>query len=148
MSVPQELDRPKTALVGSEPVWPVLTMDMSVSSRMEVGQLGSQCNRDCKGFLLRVISLEIRSRSRSQEARGRGPREMTDIQLLDEQEVSRRLSVSVNTLRYWRVSGDGPNYVKLGRLVRYDAVALEKFIFRNLRVSKARATMEEKHVAL
>jgi hypothetical protein len=35
---------------------------------------------------------------------------MTDIQLLDEQEVSRRLSVSVNTLRYWRVSGDGPNY--------------------------------------
>jgi len=95
-----------------------------------------------------VISLEIRSRSRSQEVRGRGPREMTDIQLLDEQEVSRRLSVSVNTLRYWRVSGDGPNYVKLGRLVRYDAVALEKFILRNLRVSKARATMEEKHVAL
>jgi integrase len=51
---------------------------------------------------------------------------MTDIQLPDEQEVSRRLSVSVNTLRYWRASGDGPNYVKLGRLVRYDAVALEK----------------------
>lgn len=43
--------------------------------------------------------------------------QMTDIQLLDEQEVSKRLSVSVNTLRYWRVSGDGPNYVKLGRLV-------------------------------
>ena len=40
--------------------------------------------------------------------------QMTDIQLLDEQEVSKRLSVSVNTLRYWRVSGDGPNYVKLG----------------------------------
>jgi predicted DNA-binding transcriptional regulator AlpA len=75
-------------------------------------------------------------------------RQMTDIQLLDEQEVSRHLSVSVNTLRYWRVSGDGPNYVKLGRLVRYDAVALEKFILRNLRVSKARATMEEKRVAL
>src|SRR4029077_2444868 len=35
---------------------------------------------------------------------------MTDIQLPDEQEVSRRLSVSVNTLRYWRASGDGPNY--------------------------------------
>jgi hypothetical protein len=44
--------------------------------------------------------------------------QMTDIQLLDEREVSRRLSVSVNTLRYWRVSGDGPNSVKLGRLVR------------------------------
>jgi predicted DNA-binding transcriptional regulator AlpA len=74
--------------------------------------------------------------------------QMTDIQLLDEQEVSKRLSVSINTLRYWRVSGDGPNYVKLGRLVRYDAVALEKFIERSLRVSKARATTEEKRVAL
>ena len=74
--------------------------------------------------------------------------EFPEIQLLDEQEVSRRLSVSVNTLRYWRACGDGPNYVKLGRLVRYDAGALEKFILRNLRVSKARATMEEKRVAL
>jgi len=74
--------------------------------------------------------------------------EEPEIQLLDEQEVSRRLSVSVNTLRYWRACGDGPNYVKLGRLVRYDAAALEKFIVRNLRVSKARATAEEKRVAL
>jgi hypothetical protein len=62
--------------------------------------------------------------------------------------VSRRLSVSVNTLRYWRSCGDGPNYVKMGRLVRYDASALEKFVLRNLRVPKARATAEEKHVAL
>lgn len=74
--------------------------------------------------------------------------DVSEIQLLDEREVSRRLSVSVNTLRYWRACGDGPNYVKLGRLVRYHAAALEKFILRNLRVSKARATAEEKHVAL
>lgn len=70
------------------------------------------------------------------------------IQLLDEYEVSKRLSISVNTLRYWRACGEGPNYVKLGRLVRYDAGALEKFLLRNLRVSKTRATMEEKRVAL
>jgi predicted DNA-binding transcriptional regulator AlpA len=74
--------------------------------------------------------------------------DITQIHLLDEHEVSRRLSVSVNTLRYWRACGEGPNYVKLGRLVRYDAKALEKFILRNLRVSKARATAEEKRVAL
>src|SRR5260370_12153512 len=74
--------------------------------------------------------------------------EFLEIQLLDEQEVSRRLSVSVNTLRYWRACGDGPNYVKLGRLVRYDAVALEKFILLNLRVSMARSTLYEKHLAL
>jgi hypothetical protein len=74
--------------------------------------------------------------------------ELPEIQLLDEHEVSRRLSVSVNTLRYWRACGDGPNYVKLGRLVRYHSGALEKFILRNLRVSRARATAEEKRVAL
>src|ERR1700733_14771078 len=100
---------------------------------------------NCKGLWSRHPFGGSRS-SRSREARGR--RQMTDIQLLDEQEVSRRLSVSVNTLRYWRVSGDGPNYIKLGRLVRYGAVALEKFLLRNLRVSKARATMEENRVAL
>jgi hypothetical protein len=43
--------------------------------------------------------------------------------------------------------GRWPNYVKLGRLVRYDAAALENFIGRNLRVSKARATTEEQRVA-
>lgn len=76
------------------------------------------------------------------------PLEEPEIQLLNEHQVSRRLSVSVNTLRYWRACGDGPNYVKLGRLVRYDAGALEKFILRNLRVSKTRATSEERRVAL
>jgi len=71
-----------------------------------------------------------------------------EFQLLDEHEVAKRLSVSVNTLRYWRACGQGPNYVKLGRLVRYDAGALEKFLLRNLRVSKTGATTEEKRVAL
>jgi hypothetical protein len=37
---------------------------------------------------------------------------MTHIQLLDERDVSKRLSVSVNTLRYWRACGEGPNYIK------------------------------------
>jgi hypothetical protein len=40
------------------------------------------------------------------------------------------------------------SFRRLVRLVRYDAVALEKFLLRNLRVSKARATMEENRVAL
>jgi len=37
---------------------------------------------------------------------------MKDIQLLDEQEVSRRLSVSVNTLRYWQRVGRWPKLCK------------------------------------
>ncbi len=106
----------------------------------------SECTPPAFPAVPRFSALRVQTRHAGQA--GTTERQMTDIQLLDEREVSRRLSVSVNTLRYWRVSGDGPNYVKLGRLVRYDAVALEKFILRNLRVSKARATMEEKRVAL
>jgi hypothetical protein len=61
--------------------------------------------------------------------------------------VSDWVNVSVNTLRYWRQTGDGPEYVKFGKLVRYDLRALELYIRRNLRVSKRRATTEETHVA-
>src|SRR5437763_15690360 len=64
-------------------------------------------------------------------------------QLLDEHVVSRRLIVSANPLRYWRACGEGPDYIKLGRLAGYDAVGLEKLIMRNQRVSKARTKMEE-----
>jgi len=71
---------------------------------------------------LRTIFLDI-----NEQTCIRGPRtrqsEMADIQLLDEQEVSRRVECERQHARYWRACGDGPNYVKLGRLVRYDAVA-------------------------
>ena len=46
------------------------------------------------------------------------------------------------TAHYW-----ARELSKLGRLVRYDAAALENFVGRNLRVSKAKATTEEKRVA-
>lgn len=72
---------------------------------------------------------------------------MADMQLLNEHEVSKRLGVSINTLRYWRVCGDGPNYVKMGRLVRYHAAELDSFVQRKTCVSKARATAEENRVA-
>ena len=68
-------------------------------------------------------------------------------ELLTETQVSQRFNVSINTLRYWRQCGDGPNYVKLERLVRYDAVELESYIRRKTCVSKARATAEEYRVA-
>jgi hypothetical protein len=66
---------------------------------------------------------------------------------LTEKQVSTLFNVSVNTLRYWRQCGDGPNYIKMGKLVRYPMVALEAYIQRKTCVSEARATVEKNHVA-
>ena len=68
-------------------------------------------------------------------------------ELLTETQVSTIFNVSVNTLRYWRHCGDGPNYIKMGRLVRYHADELESYVQRKTCVSKARATAEEHRVA-
>ena len=68
-------------------------------------------------------------------------------ELLTETQVSRILNVSINTLRYWRYCGDGPNYIKMGRLVRYHAAELESYVQRQTCVSKARASAEEFRVA-
>ena len=73
-------------------------------------------------------------------------------QLIDEKEASAVCSISVNTLRYWRSCGIGPDFYKLGTgrraLVRYDVAVLEAWLRAHLRVQKAGATAEEKHVAL
>jgi predicted DNA-binding transcriptional regulator AlpA len=67
--------------------------------------------------------------------------------LLTETQVSMLFNVSINTLRYWRHCGDGPNYIKMGKLVRYHEAELESYVQRKTCVSKARATAEERHVA-
>ena len=67
--------------------------------------------------------------------------------LLTETQVSMMLNISIHTLRYWRQCGDGPNYIKMGRLVRYHAAELESYVQRKTCVSKARATAEENRVA-
>jgi len=68
-------------------------------------------------------------------------------ELLTEKQVSIKFNVSINTLRYWRSCGDGPSYIKLGKLVRYHAAELEAYLQRKTCVSKARATAEENRVA-
>lgn len=68
-------------------------------------------------------------------------------ELLTERQVSAMFNVSINTLRYWRHCGDGPNYIKMGRLVRYHTAELEAYVQRKTCVSKARATAEENRVA-
>ena len=48
--------------------------------------------------------------------------------LLTEQDVSRRLSVSLATVRKWRVERRGPTYLKVGALVRYRPADLSAWL--------------------
>jgi excisionase family DNA binding protein len=47
---------------------------------------------------------------------------------LNEQEVSKRLNVSVATLRRWRLEKRGPMFVKVGLLVRYRPEDLDSWV--------------------
>jgi len=63
--------------------------------------------------------------------------------LLTESQTAERIAIPVSTLRYWRSTGEGPNFVKIGKYVRYDPSTLERFIQQNVRVSNAEATVTE-----
>jgi len=56
--------------------------------------------------------------------------------LLDEREAAQVLGCSVGLLRKWRLYDSGPDYCRIGRLVRYPANTVEAFIHRNLVKSK------------
>jgi len=47
---------------------------------------------------------------------------------LNEQEVSKRLNISVATLRRWRLEKRGPMFVKVGSLVRYRPEDLDLWV--------------------
>jgi hypothetical protein len=48
--------------------------------------------------------------------------------LLNERQASDFLCLKVSTLRRWRWSGCGPEFVKIGAAVRYDPAVLRAFI--------------------
>jgi hypothetical protein len=64
-------------------------------------------------------------------------------ELVTERQVSARWNFSLNTLRYWRSVGEGPPFVKIGRSVRYNVPALERYLRRHTCESTTRATAEE-----
>lgn len=49
-------------------------------------------------------------------------------EMLAEKQTARVLKVSEAALRRWRSTGQGPPFVRLGRCVRYDLRAIEKFL--------------------
>lgn len=50
------------------------------------------------------------------------------VSLMREDEVSKRLKVSVASLRRWRLLGRGPAFLKVGSLVRYHPEDLEAWL--------------------
>jgi len=50
------------------------------------------------------------------------------VSLMTEQEVSKRLNVSVASLRRWRLVQRGPLFLKIGSLVRYSPEQLEAWL--------------------
>jgi predicted DNA-binding transcriptional regulator AlpA len=55
--------------------------------------------------------------------------------LLNQKQAARILGLSVRTLERYRITGTGPRYVRLGRLIRYRPNDLKEWIERNLRNS-------------
>jgi predicted DNA-binding transcriptional regulator AlpA len=57
------------------------------------------------------------------------------MKLRSNKEAADRLGISESTLNHGRVSGQGPQFVKLGRRVMYRDEDLDAFIAKNLRQS-------------
>ncbi len=55
--------------------------------------------------------------------------------LFTEREVATLLSVSIKTLRNWRVTGQGPPFRKLSRIVRYSANDVQTWVDLRRRIS-------------
>jgi len=48
--------------------------------------------------------------------------------LLSSDEAAKHLGVGTGTLPLWRKQGRGPDYVMIGRCVRYEVEALDRFL--------------------
>ena len=55
--------------------------------------------------------------------------------LLNTEEAAKRLGLSPRTLERYRVSGEGPEFLKLGRAVRYAVSKLNRWLERCTRRS-------------
>ena len=57
--------------------------------------------------------------------------ELPGANLLDTRQVAELLNVSTTLVEQWRASGEGPTYIKMGRLIRYRVEDVDKFITKN-----------------
>jgi hypothetical protein len=59
--------------------------------------------------------------------------------LLDTTAVASQLDIRPNTLAQWRISGDGPRFINVGRLIRYRQEDVDEWIALNARRSTSEA---------
>jgi predicted DNA-binding transcriptional regulator AlpA len=64
--------------------------------------------------------------------------------LFSEQQAAQMLRVTVKALQKWRVTGTGPRFVKVGRLVRYTEDTLEEFIQQRTVASTSEQTARQR----
>lgn len=50
------------------------------------------------------------------------------MKLLTEKEAAAILNISQRTLQHFRLNGDGPEFIRIGRAIRYSEEALALFI--------------------
>lgn len=55
--------------------------------------------------------------------------------LLDTTQAASYLNIARRTMERWRCEGYGPNFIRIGRVVRYSDSALEDWIQRQTRTS-------------
>lgn len=60
---------------------------------------------------------------------------MPDENLYDEKQAAKLLCVPHRTLQTWRQTGRGPQYLKLGALVRYRPSDVDAYLTANARAS-------------
>lgn len=64
-----------------------------------------------------------------------------DDELLDTERVAKVCGLSEVTLRKWRITGDGPRFVRLGRAIRYRRADLDAFLADRAFTSTTEADM-------
>lgn len=56
-------------------------------------------------------------------------------QLLDPPELAQRLGITVGCLAKWRLVGEGPAFLRVGRRIQYDPRDISKWLDRRRRAS-------------
>lgn len=59
-------------------------------------------------------------------------------QLLNNDEAADMMGISRRTLPVWRVQGKGPQFIKIGKLVRYERSELDAWILANTHANTSR----------
>ncbi len=70
------------------------------------------------------------------------------MQLLNTEQAAERLTLKKQTLEAWRIRGGGPNFLKIGRAVRYREEDLNEFLLQALRENTSADTRPGARVGL